>query len=215
MPPTARVPLSSHRGKSSSPASNRGGKASDRSGSKRGGAAAGAKGPTATPLPSVAESAPGAADEDGSAGPTPASRPSGRPLPSSLKAHTSGATGVVDFLSESNEPPLPPKLAKKSSTTMDAVAAAAAADNGSDDAPPPRQVWTAIRWLEEVENLEGCLAGALCTDSRGETLNDEAALELVRAIESREALIERLLANGAVNKLADAICVCPPPSCRP
>ena len=65
--------------------------------------------------------------------------------------------------------------------------------------------WTCQQWLEEVDNLEGCLATALCADEEGSVLQDTEALAHVRAIESKEELLERLRVGGALEALTDAI----------
>jgi len=73
---------------------------------------------------------------------------------------------------------------------------------------PPKEVgktWTAIKWLEQVQNLEGCLAEALCVDDDGDLLDDEDALQQVRSINDRDDLLERLQNGEALERLADAI----------
>ena len=54
--------------------------------------------------------------------------------------------------------------------------------------------------------MNEAISQMLCTSSDGETvLEDEEALAHVRAIESQDVLIERLLANGVAQRLATAI----------
>ena len=65
--------------------------------------------------------------------------------------------------------------------------------------------WTARQWLEEVDNLEGCLADAMCADDEGNRLEEGEALAHVRAIETEEELLERLRIGGALERLRDAI----------
>ena len=65
----------------------------------------------------------------------------------------------------------------------------------------------ASKWLAEIsDKMNEAISQMLCTSSDGETvLEDEEALAHVRAIESQDVLIERLLANGVAQRLAAAI----------
>ena len=142
-------------------------------------------------LDSVAEGAPAAADADSSSDNKPKGRAM-RPPPGTLKAITTGATGVVEFLDDSNEPP----IAKPDATSNPAE---------SSSAEAPKQRWNVEKWLEDVDNLEGCIGTALITDEEGEQLADEEALAYVRQCDSKEVLIERLQTNGAIRRIANAI----------
>ena len=57
-----------------------------------------------------------------------------------------------------------------------------------------------------MENLEGCLAEALCTNESGDLLQDADALAHVREIASEEELLDRLREGEALEK----ICQCLP-----
>ena len=117
---------------------------------------------------------------------------------SALKAITTGMTGVIDFIGEHEVAPgLEEEVAPSSS---------AAPDEGSGG-EAPKQLWAASKWLAEIsDKMNEAISQMLCTSSDGETvLEDEEALAHVRAIESQDVLIERLLANGVAQRLAAAI----------
>lgn len=114
---------------------------------------------------------------------------------SDYKVMTTGAVAIVEFVGEGDEHEHEEEgeeggHAKETKTSEEGTIGGA---------------WTCKQWLEEVENLEGCLASALCADEEGSVLADEEALEHVRAIESKEELLERLRVGGALEALADAI----------
>ena len=49
------------------------------------------------------------------------------------------------------------------------------------------------------------IAVALCTDEEGNELEDEGALALCRALDSKEQLLERIRSNNCLERLTDAI----------
>ena len=107
---------------------------------------------------------------------------------SEFKTFTSGQTAIVEFVSADDHDE---------------------ALGGDEASSPPKKAmgntWTATKWLEEVENLEGCLAEALCCDEEGCELADLEALAMVRSCDTRDELLERLRIGGALEKLTDAI----------
>lgn len=117
-----------------------------------------------------------------------------RPKAETLKAITTGQCGVVEFVEDTGDEAPP----------AEAGGAAAAADDESGGAPSGS--FSTLKWLSEVGDILSCLSKALCLDSEeGVALEDDAALGHIRALESRDELLERLQAGGALESIADAI----------
>ena len=117
-----------------------------------------------------------------------------------FKTMTSGHTAILEWMDENGEGN--GEEGDENSTPRHGLYA----KQKVDEAPKAMgNTWTPTKWLEEVENLEGCLAEAICLDEEGDVLQDLDALEHVRAIESRDELLERLRNGGALETLCDAI----------
>jgi hypothetical protein len=116
-----------------------------------------------------------------------------RPKAEALKTVTTGHVAAVDFVEEH----------------ADGIAAAevpAAAAVPAADGELTKMTWSCLAWLASFGDLsEKCIAPTLLFDSEGTVLEDGAALAHVRALDSRDELLERLRVGGALEKLADAI----------
>ena len=180
-------------GKSSPRGSAAGKKAGGKGEPTLGSISEGASAPAGAPS---ARNAPASGSANGSGGKTPSKRPHGASRLSSsvLKVVTTGPTAVVDFVDEADEP-----------KRANAQPARADADGDGGSGAASKQVWTARRWLKEVENLQDCIADCICVDDRGVPLEDEEALVQVRALDSKDALLHKLLTHKIAAKLADAI----------
>jgi hypothetical protein len=90
---------------------------------------------------------------------------------SEYKTLTTGPVAIIDFVSEDDGHEGEGEDGAENDGTVLEQKAVEAMGNS----------WTARQWLEEVENLEGCLADALCADEEGNRLEEEDALAHVRA----------------------------------
>ena len=146
----------------------------------------------------AADSSAEAAEEDGRR----------RPKPETLKSITTGATAAVDFV-EDDPPPEVPPVAKPSppkASPPPAGEASSAASGEGGGGGEVKMTWVCSKWLAEVEGVLNCLAHAMCLESsENVVLEDDAALTHVRALDTRDDLLERLRSGGAMERLADAI----------
>ena len=161
----------------------------------------------------------GAPDADAAASESTPEVANKRPAAASLKTITTGSVAAIDFIEDDEE--LDPKPGSPAAGSPEAAAAAEGAEGAEgaesadraeaedDGAPKPvKQVWQCSKWLTEIKALHDVIAAALCTSTEGETpevFEADAALAHVRVLESRDQVVERLAAGGALDKLADII----------
>jgi Leucine-rich repeat (LRR) protein len=113
--------------------------------------------------------------------------------PAEFRAQTGGPVAILEYLDENEHHGEKDEEAER------------APKKDPKKEPADSMAWTAIKWLEQVQNLESCIAQALCVDEDEQVLEGEQALEYVRSIDSQETLFERLENGGVVAKLVEAI----------